>query len=48
MLAVGLILHNLVHYRSTEFVGGFLIGLSAVFLIAGFFAQSRGVTGRVR
>lgn len=34
MLAAGLILHNFLHGRYTEFAAGFLIGMSAVFIIA--------------
>lgn len=41
MLAAGLMLHNFLHGRYTEFTGGFLIGMSAVFMIAGFFSQTR-------
>jgi hypothetical protein len=39
MLAAGLMLHNFVHGRYTEFTAGFLIGMSAVFMIAGFISQ---------
>jgi len=39
MLAAGLILHNFLHGRYTEFAAGFLIGMSAVFMIAGFISQ---------
>ena len=39
MLAAGLMLHNVVHGRYTEFTAGFLIGMSAVFMIAGFISQ---------
>lgn len=42
MLATGLILHNWVHGRHTDFAGGFLIGMAAVFMIAGFVGHSRG------
>jgi hypothetical protein len=41
MLATGLLLHNWMHGRYTEFAGGFLIGMAAVFMIAGFVAHSR-------
>jgi len=41
MLASGLVLHNWMHLRYSEFAGGFLIGMSCVFLIAGFIAQTR-------
>jgi hypothetical protein len=34
MLSGGLLLHNFLHARSTEFAAGFLIGMSIVFLIA--------------
>ncbi|MGA7752975.1 MAG: hypothetical protein WCB05_09090 [Candidatus Sulfotelmatobacter sp.] len=44
MLASGLILHNWVHGRYTEFAGGFLIGMAIVFMIAGIAGRSRGVT----
>jgi hypothetical protein len=44
MLASGLILHNWVPGRYTEFAGGFLIGMSIVFMIAGIAGRSRGVT----
>lgn len=40
MLATGLLLHNWMHGRYTEFAGGFLIGMAAVFMIAGFVAHS--------
>ncbi len=41
MLSGGLILHNWVHGRYTEFAGGFLIGMSVVFMIAGVMGRSR-------
>lgn len=41
MLAAGLVLHNWTHGRYTEFTAGFLIGMSIVFMIAGFVWQSR-------
>ncbi len=44
MLAGGLILHNWVHGRYTEFAGGFLIGMSIVFMIAGVVGRSRRLT----
>jgi hypothetical protein len=44
MLSGGLVLHNWIHGRYTEFAGGFLIGMSIVFMIAGFAGRSRGVT----
>ena len=34
MLSGGLLLHNFLHARSTEFTAGLLIGMSIVFLIA--------------
>jgi hypothetical protein len=34
MLSGGLLLHNFLHARSTEFAAGLLIGMSIVFLIA--------------
>lgn len=40
MLAAGLVLHNWMHGRHTEFTAGFLIGMSIVFMIAGFVGQS--------
>jgi hypothetical protein len=43
MLSGGLILHNWMYGRYTEFGGGFLIGMSLVFLIAGFVQQSKGL-----
>lgn len=43
MLAIGLILHNFTHGRNMEFAAGFLIGMSAVFMIAGFLGRPGGV-----
>lgn len=43
MLATGLLLHNWVHGRHTEFAGGFLIGMGAVFMSAGFVRHSRRI-----
>jgi len=43
MLATGLVLHNWVHGRYTDFVGGFLIGMAAIFMIAGFVGHSRRI-----
>lgn len=40
MLAGGLLLHNFEHGRHLEFLAGFLIGMSIVFVIAGFLKQS--------
>jgi len=40
MLAAGLLLHNWTHGRYTEFTAGFLIGMSLVFMIAGFVRHS--------
>ena len=40
MLAGGLILHNWMHGRPTEFAAGFLIGMSIVFMIAGVVKRS--------
>jgi hypothetical protein len=34
MLSGGLLLHNFLHARSSEFAAGFLIGMSIVLLIA--------------
>jgi hypothetical protein len=45
MLAVGLIVHNFIHGRYAEFAGGFLIGMSAVFMIAAFVGRSRRPIG---
>jgi hypothetical protein len=42
MLAAGLLLHNFVHRSDTEFAGGLLIGMSAVFIIAGTVGRWRG------
>lgn len=36
MLAVGLMLHNWIRNGRTDFVAGLLIGMSLVFMIAGF------------
>lgn len=44
MLAAGLILHNFLHGRYTEFTAGFLIGMSAVFMIAGFLGQRKMIS----
>lgn len=41
MLATGLVLHSWGHGRHMEFAGGFLIGMAAVFMIAGFVGHSR-------
>lgn len=35
-LSAGLILHNFLHTRYSEFAAGLLIGISIVFIIAGF------------
>lgn len=40
MLAGGLLLHNFEHSRHLEFLAGFLIGMSIVFVILGFLKQS--------
>lgn len=40
MLAGGLILHNFAPGRHLEFLAGFLIGMSIVFVIAGFLKRS--------
>ena len=45
MLAAGLILHMFVHARYTEFASGFLIGMSLVFMIAGFTLPSKRISG---
>ncbi len=39
MLATGLLLHNFAHDRASEFVAGFLIGMSAVFMIAAWIGR---------
>lgn len=44
MLAAGLSLRIFMHARHSEFVSGFLIGMSLVFMIAGLASQSRGTT----
>jgi len=41
MLATGLMLHNFAHARISEFTSGLLIGMSAVFMIAGFVGKMR-------
>lgn len=41
LLAAGLLLRNWTHGRYTEFTAGFLIGVSIVFMIAGFVRHSR-------
>ncbi len=41
MLSGGLILRNFVHGRYFDFAAGFLIGMSIVFMIAGFVRQTR-------
>lgn len=43
MLAAGLVLHNFMHARYSEFAGGFLIGMSLVFQIAGFVGRQRSL-----
>ncbi len=43
MLAAGLILHNFLHGRYTEFTAGVLIGMSAVFMIAGSVGRIRKI-----
>ena len=42
LLAAGLVLHNWTHGRYTEFTAGLLIGMSLVFVIAGFVGQPHG------
>ncbi len=42
MLSVGLLLHNFIGGRYTEFAAGFLIGMAAVFIIAGSVGRLRG------
>lgn len=41
VLSIGLILHNWTHGHYWEFAGGFLIGMSIVFMIAGFIRTSK-------
>lgn len=41
LLAAGLILHNWISGARAEFPAGFLIGMSIVFMIAGFLNRSR-------
>ena len=41
MLACGLLLHNFIHGRYTEFAAGLLIGMSTVLIIAGTVRRSR-------
>jgi hypothetical protein len=41
MLAAGLILRNWTHGRYSDFSAGFLIGISIVFMLAGFMKHSR-------
>ena len=41
LLATGLILHNFAHGRFYNFSSGFLIGMSLVFVIAGFVMRWR-------
>jgi len=43
MLAAGLVLHNFMHARYSEFASGFLIGMSLVFMIAGFVGRQRSL-----
>ena len=40
-LGSGLLIHNSLHGRYVEFSSGVLIGVSLVFIIAGFAAHSR-------
>ena len=44
MLAVGLILRNFTHAHYADFGAGFLIGMSLVFMIAGFVSGRRTST----
>lgn len=41
ILAAGLLLHNFLHARYSEFAAGLFIGISAVFIIAGTVGRSR-------
>ena len=43
MLTAGLVLHNFMHARYCNFASGFLIGMSLVFLIAGFVGRQRSL-----
>ena len=43
LFATGLLLHNWMHGDYAESIAGFLIGISLVCLIAGFFGSSRQV-----
>ncbi|HEX3820130.1 MAG TPA: hypothetical protein VHW45_07350 [Candidatus Sulfotelmatobacter sp.] len=45
LLAAGLVLHNFLHSRVVNFSAGLLIGMSLVFMIAGFVRQSRFPNG---
>lgn len=45
LLASGLLLHNGMHGDYAESVSGFLIGISLVFVIAGFALNSRPKPG---
>ena len=44
LLASGLLLNNWLHGDYAESLAGFLIGISSVFMIAGFVGHSRGMT----
>lgn len=47
LLAAGLALHIWTHGDYTESAAGFLIGISIVFIIAGFFGRFRKQAGSV-
>ena len=44
-LSAGLIVHNFLHTRSSEFAAGLFIGMSIVFVIAGFIGRHKRITG---
>lgn len=44
LLASGLLLRNWMHGDYAESIAGFLIGISLVFMIAGFFRHRRDLT----
>jgi hypothetical protein len=45
LLSAGLILRNFAHGRYSDFSAGFLIGISIVFMLAGWMGQSRATRG---
>jgi len=46
MLSIGLMLHNWTHGRYSDFAGGFLIGMSIVFMLAGLARPSKATPAR--